>query len=116
VFRINSVTGTSLGANGCLNNFKPASSGNLLPFRLFTRRSASTQFSQELAPPREIGTTWSMFPSPGLNFFPVYWQIPPSRSQIAFAQNFGLRFGTRSNRASTSTVGTRTGPCTVPIA
>ena len=45
-------------------------------------------------PPRERGTMWSMFASPGVSLRPEYWQRPPSRSHKARKPNLGRWTGT----------------------
>jgi len=59
-----------------------------------TSRWARTQSSQDVLPPRERGTTWSMLPSFGESLRPVYWQTPASRSQMPRPPKRGRRIGT----------------------
>src|SRR6266542_3829864 len=106
-------TGSSFGARGTVNSFRPASCGRRLPLREFTSLLDHTRFSHASLPPRERGTTWSRLPSSGFSTLPVYWRRLPSRSRIVFAHSFGRFFGTLAKFTATMTVGTRIGPRTV---
>ena len=44
---------------------------------------------QDVFPPRERETKWSMLPSFGASLRPVYWQMPSSRSQMPRAPKRG---------------------------
>src|SRR5439155_22974713 len=77
--RMRAVTGNSFGARGTVSNFRPASCGRRLPFRVFTSLLDQTRFSQVSLPPRERGRSWSRLPSSSLGSWPVYWQRLLSR-------------------------------------
>jgi len=72
-----------VSAGGCV-----ASKRQHTPHTLYVAR---TQLSQDVLTPRECGTTWSMLPSFGESAWPVYWQTPPSRSQMPRAPMRGRR-------------------------
>ena len=48
------------GGAGSNRSFQPISLGVWSPLTLLQRRQAATRFSQESAPPRDFGWTWSM--------------------------------------------------------
>lgn len=56
-FRMKELTGNSRGVCGFFFNWRPTSSGRRFPFKLLIRLSAKTQFSHEVTPPRDRGTT-----------------------------------------------------------
>src|ERR1019366_2393865 len=61
------------GRNGRRASRMLASSGVFQPLRRLQSRHAVTRFSQVSSPPRERGTTWSMFSSRRGGRLPQYW-------------------------------------------
>src|SRR4051812_31972660 len=67
-------SGLRFGRVGFLMSLMPASCGVRPPLRTLQRTQAQTRFSQEVSPPRHVGTTWSRLSSLVANRLPQYWQ------------------------------------------
>src|SRR5688500_9693485 len=100
-------SGCHFGRWGLLWSFIRASGGVRSAFRLLHGTQASTQFSQELVPPRDRGRTWSIVSASGPGFAPQYWHDQVSRRNRFRRLNATLPIGTLSNAVSEITSGTR---------
>src|SRR2546426_910792 len=67
----------SLGANGWRRSVRCVSERSRSSLAALHGRQEATTFSQTCSPPRERGTTWSMFSAVA----PQYWQRGPSRTK-----------------------------------
>src|SRR5580765_2940675 len=93
------------GARGGRWSRRPASPGRRSSLRALQDRQLATTFSHACGPPRDRGTTWSMFSAVRLQ----YWQRWPSRANTARRDSgTRLRCGTRTKCTSRITEGTGT--------
>src|SRR5687768_12750899 len=100
-------SGCHFGRCGTFCIFIRASPGVRSAFRLLHGTQASTQFSHELVPPRERGSTWSIVSESGPGLEPQYWQAKPSRRNRFRRLKATLPIGTLSKAVSEITSGTR---------
>src|SRR2546421_551924 len=90
------------GARGWRRRDRPHSCGRRSSLRALQARQEATTLSQVCSPPRDRGTTWSMFSAPWLQ----YWQRWRSRAKTARRDSgTRLRNGTRTKWTSRITEG-----------
>src|SRR4029077_2576163 len=90
------------GSRGGCGRRSPASESRRSSLRELHDRHDATTLSQAWGPPRDRGTTWSMFSAARLQ----YWQRWPSRANTARRESgTRLRYGTRTKWCSRITDG-----------
>src|SRR3954447_4772038 len=93
----------ALGSRGGCGSRSPTSESSRSSLRELHDRHDATTLSQAWGPPRERGTTWSMFSAARLQ----YWQRCPSRANTARRDSgTRLRYGTRTKWFRRITEGT----------